>query len=95
MTKVQIPPVLRTATGGARTVEASGATLEGILQDLYAQYPPLGEQLRAESGLSAFVNFYVNGEDARTLKGAETPVASGDTVIILPAMAGGACASRG
>ncbi len=89
MTKVQIPPVLRQSTGGAREVEAAGADLGALLRDLYGRYPQLKTQLRVEEGLSSFVNIYLNGEDVRTLQGTETPVADADTVIILPAMAGG------
>jgi molybdopterin converting factor small subunit len=86
---VQIPPVLRQSTGGARVVEAGGANLGALLGDLYERFPQLRTQLRVEDGLSPFVNIYLNGEDVRTLRGTETPVADADTVIILPAMAGG------
>lgn len=89
MTRVQIPPVLRQSTGGAREVEASGSTLGALLTNLYDQYPQLRSQLRVEEGLSPFVNVYLNGEDVRTLRGTDTSVAEADTVIILPAMAGG------
>jgi sulfur-carrier protein len=89
MTKVQIPPVLRQATGGSKEVQASGATLGALLSDLYERYPDLRAQLRVEDGLSPFVNVYLNGEDVRTLRGTDTSVAAADTVIILPAMAGG------
>jgi molybdopterin synthase sulfur carrier subunit len=89
MTKVQIPPVLRQSTGGAREVEASGPTLGALLRDLYRRYPDLRTQLRVDEGLSPYVNVYLNGEDVRTLRGIDTSVAAADTVIILPAMAGG------
>jgi molybdopterin converting factor small subunit len=89
MAKVQVPPVLRQSTGGARVVEATGADLGTMLGDLYRRYPQLRTQLRAESGLPSFVNIYLNGEDVRTLQGTETLVAEEDTVTILPAMAGG------
>ena len=89
VSKVQIPVVLRAASGGEKIVEASGSTLGELLRNLYAQYPELGARLGVTEGLSTYVNFYVNGEDARTLEGAETTVASSDTVTILPAMAGG------
>lgn len=89
MSKVQIPPVLRQSTGGARIVEASGSTLGELLDNLYAQYPDLRSRISADNGLSSYVNVYVNNEDVRTLRGAATPVAASDTVIILPAMAGG------
>jgi molybdopterin converting factor small subunit len=89
MSKVQIPPVLRQATGGARVVEAQGATLGEILTSLYTQFPALRDQLKTDNGLSSYVNIYINGEEARTLRGIDTPVAAQDTVILLPAMAGG------
>lgn len=91
MTKVQIPPVLRKSTGGEKLVQAAGADLGMLLRDLYERYPQLKTQLQVEEGLSSFVNVYLNGEDVRTLQGTETPVADADTVIILPAMAGGRC----
>jgi MoaD family protein len=89
MTKVQIPVVLRPATGGEKVVEAHGATLAEVLASLYAHYPELKQRLRVEEGLSPFVNVYVNGEDVRTGGGAATQIADGDTITILPAMAGG------
>jgi len=89
MATVQIPPVLRQATGGAKSVTADGTDLGSMLRDLYTQFPQLRTQLRVESGLSNFVNVYLNGEDVRTLRGIDTSVSDADTVIILPAMAGG------
>ena len=83
MTKVRIPPTLRAATGGEREVPASGDTVGAILDDLTARFPELEGQLR-------FANVYVDGEDIRTLADLETPVREGATVILLPAMAGGA-----
>src|SRR5262249_31917311 len=76
--------------GGARQVEASGATLSALLDDLFARYPAVREQvLTAEGGLSRFINVFVNDQDVRYLQGLETPLAAGDTVTLLPAMAGG------
>jgi molybdopterin converting factor small subunit len=89
MADVQIPPVLRQATGGAKRVQVEGADLGALLRDLYRQYPQLRAQLRVEDGLSSYVNVYLNGEDVRTLQGIHTAVSPADTVIILPAMAGG------
>jgi [CysO sulfur-carrier protein]-thiocarboxylate-dependent cysteine synthase len=83
MTKVRIPPTLRTATGGEREVPAAGGTVGEILDDLTARFPGLEGQLQ-------FANVYVDGEDIRTLDDLETPVRDGATVILLPAMAGGA-----
>lgn len=90
MSKVQIPVVLRPTTAGEKVVEARGSTLGEVLTNLYAQYPELREKLGADDGLSPFVNIYVNGEDVRTIGGVDVRVAEADTVIILPAMAGGA-----
>ena len=90
MSKVQIPPVLRAATGGNKQVEAAGATLAEVLKDLSETYPDLSARLQpAANGMPQYLNIYVNDEDVRTLQGMATPVAAGDTVTILPAMAGG------
>ena len=90
MTAVRIPPVLRTHVGDAKQVEASGATVGELIDRLIAQYPGLGDQLRApDGGLHRFVNVYLNGQDVRYLAGAGTPVGETDTLVILPAMAGG------
>jgi cysteine synthase B len=83
MTKVRIPPTLRAAVGGEREVPAAGDTVGEILDDLTARFPGLEGQLQ-------FANVYVDGEDIRTLDDLETPVRDGATVILLPAMAGGA-----
>lgn len=88
---VKIPPVLRPAVGGERTVSASGATVAEVLEDLYAQHPSVKAQLDAGDGtLHRFVNLYLNDEDLRTMSWLETPVTDADTLTILPAMAGGA-----
>ncbi|HEX2111350.1 MAG TPA: pyridoxal-phosphate dependent enzyme [Gaiellaceae bacterium] len=90
MTRVRIPPTLRTEVGGAREVEAAGSTLRDVLADLAARFPALGRQVLAEDdGIAPFVNVYVDNEDVRTLAGLDTPVREGSTVILLPAMAGG------
>jgi molybdopterin converting factor small subunit len=83
MTNVRIPPTLRTATGRQREVPAVGTTVGEVLDDLTARFPGLDGQLQ-------FANVYVDGEDIRTLDNLETPVREGATVILLPAMAGGA-----
>ena len=89
MSVVRVPPVLRTEAGGAREVEASGATVRELLEDLTARVPALGSKVYAEGELQSFVNVYVDGEDVRTRDGLETPVRDSSTVILLPAMAGG------
>ena len=90
MTVVRIPPTLRNEVGGARHVEARGATIRELLDDLVERHPALGSQILANGGIAPFVNVYLRGEDVRTLDGLETAVTEGDTVILLPAMAGGA-----
>jgi molybdopterin synthase sulfur carrier subunit len=90
MSTVRIPPVLRPSVGGARQVEASGDTLVALLDDLFARYPGVRQQvLGTEGSLSRFVNVFVNDRDVRYLQGLDTPVGQGDTVVLLPAMAGG------
>jgi molybdopterin synthase sulfur carrier subunit len=90
MSIVRIPPVLRASVGGAKQVEASGSTLAEVLEDLYRRFPAVREQILTEEGmLSRFINVYVNDQDVRFLQGLETPVGPNDTVVLLPAMAGG------
>jgi MoaD family protein len=89
--QVRIPPLLRQATGGARAVEGSGTTVDTLLTDLDQRHPGLRGLLFDEDGsLRRFVNIYVNDEDIRYLAQLETPLQDGDTVSILPAVAGGA-----
>jgi len=91
VTAVRIPPTLRGEVGGERQVEAEGATVRELLEDLAARYPALGAQVLENGGVAPFVNVYLGGEDVRTLDGLETAVAPGQTLILLPAMAGGSC----
>jgi molybdopterin converting factor small subunit len=100
MTTVRLPPVLRQAAGGAREVEIAGAsTVAEALDALYDQHPTLRAQIQADDGgLHRFVNVYLNDEDVRLLSWLDTEVAEGDTLMILPAMAGGSssrAANRG
>jgi molybdopterin converting factor small subunit len=88
--EVRIPTILRTYTGGAKSVEGAGSTLAELIGDLDNRYSGLGDRLQDESGLRRFVNVYLNDEDVRFLGGLETPVKDGDTVTVLPAVAGGA-----
>jgi len=90
--EVRVPTILRNYTAGEKTVEGSGATLADLLADLDANYPGLRERLVDEKGLRRFVNVYLNDEDVRFLGGLETAVTDGDSVTILPAVAGGASA---
>jgi cysteine synthase B len=81
---------LRNEVGGARHVEADGATIREVLDDLVERHPGLAGQILSNGDVAPFVNVYLGGEDVRTLDGLDTPVNAGDTVILLPAMAGGA-----
>ena len=90
MATIRIPPVLRPHTGGASEVEAAGSNVGVVLRALTADHPATAEQLFGEDGdLNRYVNVYLNDEDVRVLEGLETAVSDGDTVVILPAMAGG------
>jgi cysteine synthase/molybdopterin converting factor small subunit len=89
MTQVRIPPTLRNEVGGARQVDAAGATVRELLEDLASRYPALGAQILEDGGLAPFVNVYLGGEDVRTLDGLDTAVQADQTLILLPAMAGG------
>ena len=90
MSVVRVPPVLRHEAGGAREVEASGATVRELLEDLTARLPALGSRVYGDGELHSFVNVYVDGEDVRTSGGLDAPVRENATVVLLPAMAGGA-----
>ena len=87
--EVRIPTILRTYTGGAKAVEGAGDTLAGLLADLESRHSGLRERLVDDSGLRRFINVYLNDEDVRFLGGLEAPVRDGDTVTVLPAVAGG------
>jgi sulfur-carrier protein len=90
MTLVRIPPTLRAEVGGARELAADGGTVGEVIEDLVERYPSLRPQLFQNGDLGSFVNVYLGGEDVRTLQGLETRVDTGSTIILLPAMAGGA-----
>lgn len=87
--EVRIPTILRPYTGGEKLVTASGDSLQAVISDLDAHYPGIGERLLDDSGLRRFVNVYLNDEDVRFLAGLATVVADGDSITILPAVAGG------
>jgi molybdopterin synthase sulfur carrier subunit len=89
MAAVRIPPTLRAEVGGARELDADGATVAEVLDDLVDRYPPLAAQLMQDGELAPFVNVYLGGEDVRTRDGLDTRVDHGDQLILLPAMAGG------
>ena len=90
MSTVKIPPVLRENVNGERSVSANGATVAEVLDDLFARYPALRDRVSQDGQLSRFVNVYVNDRDVRYREGLDTAVGPDDTVILLPAMAGGA-----
>ncbi len=88
--EVRIPTILRTHTGGNKTVEGSGDTLAALVDDLDAKHPGIMGRLVTDEGtLHRFVNVYVNDEDVRFTGALDTAVKDGDSVTILPAVAGG------
>jgi molybdopterin synthase sulfur carrier subunit len=88
--EVRIPTILRKHTDGEKAVQAEGDTVRDLLDDLDRRYPGIAGQLLNEDGsLHRFVNVYVNDEDVRFLGGLETKLADGDSVTVLPAVAGG------
>jgi sulfur-carrier protein len=88
--EVRIPTILRSHTGGAKVVEGTGDTIADLLTDLDSRHTGLrGRLVTAEGGLHRFVNVYVNDEDVRFLGALDAKVSDGDTVTILPAVAGG------
>ena len=90
MAKVKIPPVLRPQVSGMSEVEVEGASVGEVLNGLAEQHPETKDQLFSSEGeLNRYVNVYVNDEDVRVQDGLATGVGAGDTVVILPAMAGG------
>jgi MoaD family protein len=90
MATVRIPPVLRPSVGGEREVSADGSKVGEVLEALASAHPDTRGQLFGEGGeLNRYVNVYLNDEDVRVLDGLETAVTEGDTLVILPAMAGG------
>lgn len=90
MPSVKIPPVLRQHTDGQTEVELDGSTIGEVLESLTTAHPETRPQLFGDDGeLNRFVNVYLNDEDVRVLGGLGTAVGEADTVMILPAMAGG------
>ncbi|ORB83352.1 molybdopterin synthase sulfur carrier subunit [Mycobacterium kansasii] len=86
---VSIPTVLRPHTGGQKRVLATGETLGAVINDLEANYSGISERLIDNGKLHRFVNVYVNDEDVRFSGGLDTVLSDGDSVTILPAVAGG------
>jgi sulfur-carrier protein len=91
--EVRIPTILRSYTGGAKAVEGAGDTLADLLADLDTRHAGLRGRLVTDQGtLHRFVNVYINDEDVRFLGALDAKLNDGDTVTILPAVAGGAFA---
>ena len=86
---VSIPTILRTYTNNERNVEAQGENLESVIANLEANYTGISDRLIEAGALRRFVNIYINDEDVRFLGGLAAPVTDGDTITILPAVAGG------
>ena len=87
--RVQIPTPMRQHTGGKGEAEASGATVQAVLDDLGRQFPGLTERLFDKGQLKRFVNIYLNDEDIRFLDNLNTATKDGDNLAIIPAVAGG------
>jgi molybdopterin converting factor small subunit len=90
MATIKIPPVLRPSVGGEKEVAAEGENVGDVLRQLAESHPATKGQLFSPEGdLNRYVNVYLNDEDVRVLEGLETAVSASDTLVILPAMAGG------
>jgi molybdopterin synthase sulfur carrier subunit len=87
--EVRIPTILRSYTGGAKVVKVEGSDIAGVIGALDTAHAGIGERILDEAGLRRFMNVYLNDEDVRFLEGLQTPVATGDSITILPAVAGG------
>ncbi|MDQ3941462.1 MAG: MoaD family protein [Actinomycetota bacterium] len=88
--EVKIPTVFRKFTGNETAVQLEPGTISDLIDQLETRYPGMKDQLLASEGeLHRFVNVYVNDEDARYLEKLDTKVADGDTVSLLPSVAGG------
>jgi sulfur-carrier protein len=91
MPTIKVPPVLRSQTDGEAEVSVEGGTVGDALRGLAERFPSTRDQLFSPEGdLNRYVNIYLNDEDVRVLDGLDTSTADADTVVILPAMAGGA-----
>jgi MoaD family protein len=94
--EVRIPTILRSHTGGEKTVQGSGDRLSALIDDLDSQHSGIKGRLIADDGsLHRFVNVYVNDEDVRFTGGLQTPLKDGDSVTVLPAVAGGSALGGG
>jgi sulfur-carrier protein len=90
MATIRIPPVLRPSVGGEREINADGENVGDVLRAVAEEHPDTESQLfGADGDLNRYVNVYLNDEDVRVLDGLDTSVGAADTLVILPAMAGG------
>jgi molybdopterin synthase sulfur carrier subunit len=90
MSEIRIPPTLRSATSGAKLVQVEGESVRELVSGLVAAYPELSSRLLDPAGeINAFVNVFLNGTDVRHLDGLDTRVQGRDSLVLLPAMAGG------
>ena len=87
--EVRIPTILRPYTKDAKVVEAQGRTLSQVIADLDSQFQGLGERLLENGQLRKFINIYINDEDVRFSGGLDSMTKDGDSITILPAVAGG------
>ena len=87
--EVKIPTILRTYTAGEKAVSAEGKTLSALIDDLEANHSVIKERLIDNGDLRRFVNVYINDEDVRFIGGLEAKLSDGDSITILPAVAGG------
>ena len=90
MAEIRIPPVLRPEAGGNRTVGVEADTVREALGALIEQFPNLAPRVLEGDGVPSFLNVFVDGDDVRLLGGLDTHVAPGSTILLLPAVAGGA-----
>jgi len=90
MTEIRIPPVLRPEAAGHRSVAVDASTVREALDQLVAEYPALEARVLDGAGVPTFLNVFVDGDDVRLLDGLETPVQATSTILLLPAVAGGA-----
>jgi MoaD family protein len=86
---VRIPTPLRTLTGGNDEVSAQGSTVRAVIEDLEKSYPGIKDRVCDEKGVRRFVNIYANDEDIRFLENLDTELKDGDSMQIVPAIAGG------
>lgn len=90
MSRVRIPPTLRSATDGTKLVDIEGATVQEVVDNLIATYPALAAQVLGPDGqVNRFINVFLNDTDVRHLEGLSTAVGERDGIVLLPAMAGG------